>query len=453
MRRRDASSPASSPIRSCCSSAGYRTGMVGKWHLSDKTEGFDYSCVLPGQGVYFDPDFIENGEKRKIQGLRHRYHHRSGAALSGDACTSSRSLLVYQHKAPHRPFTPAPRHAHLFDDIELPYPRDVRRRLRHAQAGQRSARTCASISAWRRDYKDLPKELSRRRSQELDLSALRERLLSARSCGVDENLARVLKYLDDTKQTRGYADPLQLRQRLLLGRARLVRQALHVRAFAARAAAGALSAARSARARYSTHMVQNIDFAPTMLDFAGVPIPDSHAGPQLPSAARRQAAARLAAAPFTTPISRTPGLLRGKSKEEMSDPCFAVLHAASREPASRRADGDRYKLIEYYSEGDYWELFDLQYDPQRAAQCLRRSFRRRNHRRSEERADAATDSVPGSVAADCRSCTSESHPIVPPRECHSPWHDPRGPCLVARRRAFRRLASRCNRFLLFSLAA
>src|SRR5206468_1064677 len=44
--------------------AGYRTAMVGKWHLNDKPVGFDYSCVLPGQGVYFDPDFIENGVRR-----------------------------------------------------------------------------------------------------------------------------------------------------------------------------------------------------------------------------------------------------------------------------------------------------------------------------------------------------------------------------------------------------
>ena len=48
--------------------AGYRTGITGKWHLNDQPEGFDYSCVLPGQGVYFDPEFIENGRRRKIPG-------------------------------------------------------------------------------------------------------------------------------------------------------------------------------------------------------------------------------------------------------------------------------------------------------------------------------------------------------------------------------------------------
>jgi len=48
--------------------AGYRTGAVGKWHLQTDPVGFDYSCILPGQRVYFDPEFIENGTRRKIQG-------------------------------------------------------------------------------------------------------------------------------------------------------------------------------------------------------------------------------------------------------------------------------------------------------------------------------------------------------------------------------------------------
>src|ERR1041385_5210794 len=44
--------------------AGYHTGMIGKWHLFSDPTGFDYWNILPGQGKYHDPDFIEMGNKK-----------------------------------------------------------------------------------------------------------------------------------------------------------------------------------------------------------------------------------------------------------------------------------------------------------------------------------------------------------------------------------------------------
>lgn len=43
--------------------AGYETAMIGKWHLKEEPAAFDYYCVLPGQGKYFDPDFRIRGDK------------------------------------------------------------------------------------------------------------------------------------------------------------------------------------------------------------------------------------------------------------------------------------------------------------------------------------------------------------------------------------------------------
>src|SRR5436309_95075 len=48
--------------------AGYHTGMIGKWHLASDPTGFDYWNILPGQGVYVDPEFIEMGRPKKIPG-------------------------------------------------------------------------------------------------------------------------------------------------------------------------------------------------------------------------------------------------------------------------------------------------------------------------------------------------------------------------------------------------
>ncbi|MEK7408839.1 MAG: sulfatase-like hydrolase/transferase, partial [Acidobacteriota bacterium] len=140
--------------------AGYRTGLVGKWHLNDEPAGFDYWCILPGQGLYFDPEFIDNGRRRKISG--YATDITTDLALKFLEQADERPFaLAYQHKAPHRPFKPAPRHAAMFSDIELPYPAtfdddySTRRLAREAQ----DMKFEVSLAG---DYKDLPAGLSPR---------------------------------------------------------------------------------------------------------------------------------------------------------------------------------------------------------------------------------------------------------------------------------------------------
>ena len=48
--------------------AGYATAMVGKWHLISDPTGFDYWHILPGQGVYYNPPMIRNGQRVQHQG-------------------------------------------------------------------------------------------------------------------------------------------------------------------------------------------------------------------------------------------------------------------------------------------------------------------------------------------------------------------------------------------------
>ena len=45
--------------------AGYQTAIVGKWHLVSDPTGFDYWHILPGQGVYYNPPMIDNGQQRR----------------------------------------------------------------------------------------------------------------------------------------------------------------------------------------------------------------------------------------------------------------------------------------------------------------------------------------------------------------------------------------------------
>ena len=64
------------PFPSCSSAAGYQTAIIGKWHLVTDPTGFDEWHILPGQGVYYNPPMIHNGQPRAAPGLHHRHHHR-----------------------------------------------------------------------------------------------------------------------------------------------------------------------------------------------------------------------------------------------------------------------------------------------------------------------------------------------------------------------------------------
>lgn len=97
--------------------AGYQTAMVGKIHLRGLPQGFDYSAVLPGQGHYYNPDFLINGIKKRIEG----YVTTITTELSLDWLKNKRDpskpfLLLYHQKAPHRNWKPEEKYLSLFDD-------------------------------------------------------------------------------------------------------------------------------------------------------------------------------------------------------------------------------------------------------------------------------------------------------------------------------------------------
>lgn len=103
---------------------GYETAIIGKWHLVSNPTGFNYWEILPGQGAYYNPDFIQMDNKRK------RYEGYCTDIITDRALDWLKNkrdkdkpfVLMCQHKAPHRNWSPAPRHLTLFDDIEMPEP-------------------------------------------------------------------------------------------------------------------------------------------------------------------------------------------------------------------------------------------------------------------------------------------------------------------------------------------
>ena len=106
--------------------AGYHTALIGKWHLQSQPVGFDHWEILPGQGAYYRPDFIQMDNSRK----RYPGHcndvvteraldHLAGLAKDGN---SRPFLLMVQYKAPHRNWVAAERHFTLFDGVPMPEP-------------------------------------------------------------------------------------------------------------------------------------------------------------------------------------------------------------------------------------------------------------------------------------------------------------------------------------------
>lgn len=102
---------------------GYTTAIFGKWHMKTKPTGFDEWAVLSGQGSYYNPDFFfSNGESRRMEG--HSTDVVTDLALDWleRRDTSKPFALMVQHKAPHRNWKPSLREIGLYGDLEFPEP-------------------------------------------------------------------------------------------------------------------------------------------------------------------------------------------------------------------------------------------------------------------------------------------------------------------------------------------
>ena len=102
--------------------AGYETAVIGKWHLGSDPTGFDFWSVLPGQGTYYNPEFIEMGQNIKTTGYVTDIITDKALDWLKNRDTKKPFCLVYQHKAPHREWEPNLKHLHLYDDVTIPEP-------------------------------------------------------------------------------------------------------------------------------------------------------------------------------------------------------------------------------------------------------------------------------------------------------------------------------------------
>ena len=102
---------------------GYKTAMIGKWHLKSDPQGFDYWKVLPGQGDYYNPAFLTKEGRTVVEGYCTDLVTNDALAwLEKQKGSDQPFMLMCQHKAPHRTWMPALRHLNLYDDVEMPLP-------------------------------------------------------------------------------------------------------------------------------------------------------------------------------------------------------------------------------------------------------------------------------------------------------------------------------------------
>lgn len=104
----------------------YQTALVGKWHLghgeNHDPADFDYWNIFPGQGVYHDPVMIEMGEEKTVQGYATDLVTDLSINWMEKRDKDRPFMLMCHHKAPHRPWDPDEKHAHLYEDVDIPEP-------------------------------------------------------------------------------------------------------------------------------------------------------------------------------------------------------------------------------------------------------------------------------------------------------------------------------------------
>ena len=103
---------------------GYQTAMIGKWHLVSDPQGFDHWEILPGQGDYYNPTFIQmNGEKVQVEGYATNIiTDKAIDWIENQRDESKPFCMLLHHKAPHRTWMPDTCDLELFADKTFPLP-------------------------------------------------------------------------------------------------------------------------------------------------------------------------------------------------------------------------------------------------------------------------------------------------------------------------------------------
>ena len=348
---------------------GYTTGLFGKWHLGTEPVGFDsfkYHSSAGQQGHYWDPLFNENGIDVKEKGYATNLSTDFALTWLDSTKTSKQPfLMILQYKAPHRPWEPDTKYETLWDDIEMPYPATFNDTYegRELTAGD-TEMTMEYFS--RRDMKlERPKDLKKgKESIKWDFygakpgeivqpdgmsneegrkwryqNYIKDYLACVKS--VDDNVGRVLKYLKENNLEENTIIVVTSDQGFYLGdhgffdKRFIYEESLRMPfmvKYPGKIKAGSVN----------EDIITNIDFAPTLLELAGISTTQKMQGTSF------------------VPI------LEGKTPKDWQDGMyyhyyeFPFWHHVQPHYGIRT---QKYTLAHFYYNIDVWELYDLEKDP------------------------------------------------------------------------------------------
>jgi arylsulfatase A-like enzyme len=367
--------------------AGYQTAIYGKSHLKGQPQGFDDWAVLPGQGLYYNPDMIFPDGRKRIDG----YCTDVVTDLAVEWLTKKRKdgqpfMMMVQHKAPHRNWMPALRHLHLYDDIEIPEPatlfdkwEDNAPPARHQELeidrhmdlnydlfvdltpdyNQPASQKRQDRSAWHNMKRMSPAQLKQWRAAYAPKdAAFHKANLSGKALvrwkfqryaknylrcvkGVDESVGRLRATLKDLGLTDNTIVIYCSDQGFYIGDhgwydKRWMYEESLMMPFIVNWPGVTKPGSRD------QHLIQNLDYAETFLDIAGAKIPADMQGASLVP------------------------LLRGQTPKDWRNSIYyhyyeyPSVHMIPRHYGIRT---ERYKLMHFYQFGNEWELYDLQSDP------------------------------------------------------------------------------------------
>ncbi|MEM9365462.1 MAG: sulfatase [Planctomycetota bacterium] len=349
------------------SAAGYETGMIGKWHLKAEPAAFDHYVVLPGQGSYFNPIFRLRGPEPwpnntvRVAGYDNKHSSDAITDLSLRWLKSRKNkkqpfFLMHHFKSPHDNFENAERYDWLYEDVDIPEPDSLWSRSGHGPIGREQYGTSVGKRNERRNMgdhmfvdPDLDESTYKRTAYQ---RYLKKFLRCVR--GVDDNIQRLLDHLASTGELDNTIVIYTADQGFMLGEhdyidkrwmyeesLRMPFLAWYPKSFPA--------------ARRIPAIVNNVDFAPTLIELAGGTIPDSMQG--------RSFASILKGDPVPPDWKKQTYYRYWMHMAHHDNPAHLGLRT------------ERYKLIYFYGlpldapgakpepTPPHWELYDLESDP------------------------------------------------------------------------------------------